>query len=590
MTTTSWNVNAREFTPGDTPVIESAPKLRVDAPEFVPEEFVPLSKSKSITLHEQLFGDMDEPAPVVPVPFSVPQHISPVLVQQLLVQADKQVLELGSFLATKGTVTSAQDLILIRLQLQQLQCLKTSLNAVLNPLPTIGNQPIVPRVVAPSSGYASLLAQAATYVKKSNALKLPVSSRTVTASSTAVTTAAPSPRSGQLTVSDLGTLVYRVIEKLCVPTSEGPCLFGVPTSALKDEWIKCYPSLSPLAFYMDMFRVTQVKDLLSPNKNLVLFYASLPSVHMRVATRPFFDRSFDPKHPSAKLVNFITSPLISPTSTCSYTSVDHEMPVGVAPEQPGRQLTELILKIVRSDQLEFLRSKNCSILVELLESIDLRGKRLLDSKRPPPIDTSRDRVVSSGEDTAKLFAQFRLLAARQLKKSSAVDLSKLEALWKSEIKTPFPESLANIPGITLLENGTQCVLTAMTILPNSVDGLFLLSDSAVWKNNDRLLQLMKNFVNNVPPPISQLSSLLFKSITSGGSATECAAALKVLAAKNPSAIHEIVASHLAQLKNGPSAAAAASAFVTTLIQRGKELKPNTFTRDELLMIRKEMAK
>lgn len=652
MATTTWNLNAREFTPGvgSPKQVTEPPKLRVDAPVFVPTlastvsvprdsetvakvEIPDLVKSKSITLHDELFGDASpvdsagklHVLPPATVLTTLKQHISPVLVSQLLVQADKQVLELGNFLATRGLQTGAQDLILIRLQLQQLQSLKTSLQAVLHPVPTIGGQKIVPKVltqlpgVAGNSHYTALVAQAAQYAMSKSAVSTAATSRKASpqmspSSQKPSTTAISTSACGQLTLEDLQTLVYRVIEKACFEQQAAGisscCEIGLPASSLRDEWVKCYPSLSPLSFYMDMFNLGNLKQLLFSEKALTLFYSSLPSPQLRVSTKSHFFKFFNFNHPTAKLINLLrgeSSPLISPTSTCSFTSDVVEscaLPklAGTSKPELQRMLVEVMLNVVEKRQVEFLKSSK-SVLGEILDLVDSERKksrrRLLDSKRPPPIDTGGAACKPAN---AALVQQFHTEATSALQPNCAVAIPDLEAAWStSEFShIDFPRSyLRDAPGISLLADA-KCVLTGMSTTASLAHGLFSLGDPAIW-SNPHVLSLAEKFLkpaSSKPTPrnmkdLTELSSILFKSIMAGGATTasECASALKVLAAKDPGAIHQIVSQHISKLKKAPAETScqeeAANAFITNLMNRGKQAA--AYSREELLGVRKGMG-
>lgn len=609
MATTSWNVNAHEFTPSGVSVDVEAPvKLRVDAPVFVPLSDVPVlaSSKSSLTLHEELFGDPAEAEVVSAAPVSVlttmKQHISTILVHQLLGQADKQVLELGSFLANHGMQTSSQDLILIRLQLQQLQSLKTSLNSVLSPVPTIGGQRLIPvpggAIVAAGgtkphqSQYTALL---------SHALKQqPVGSKFTVPPSTCTSGAA-------LSMEDLCALVYRVIEKTCVAQNRSvdACNLGVSVGNLSAEWTKFYPSLSPLEFYTKTFKIDQLKDLLTFDKSLVLFYSSLPFSHLRVSTRTHFQRNLNPNHSSAKLIHLWTksshssvapSPLISPTSTCSFTSdvVVHEeysLPSSravVSDADLEQIFTQTLIKVICVG----LKQKNSifSEILKLVEETERTRKRLLDSRRPPPIETGGSTNAATQQHKHAEFRS-RLLSdeffARFVKNSDVV------SMWKVDfpsVEFPSLEIVGTYKSIKVL--GDQCGLVQFAC-ESAIDAMFT---SLVW-NQTNMAQLVTKFMAPPMTQLSELSSILFKSIMAGGQAAECASALKVLAAKDPSAIHEIVSQHISQLKQAKQVGttsgntAAANAFVTELMNRGKNVKESleNQTRNHLLNVKRNLS-
>ena len=548
----------------------------------------PLTASKSVVvLDNELFGGeadrTDSPVTVGIATGSfkgIKQHISPVLASQLLGQVEKQVLELGSHLASKGLQTSSSDLVSIRLQLQQLQSLKISLQTVLS-------TPQAPKVnpsgaAQQPSAYAALLSQAAQFAMSAisgNAKqKTSLSSSHV---STAVSSRKPSPTSSPpvaLSKEDLRELVSRLVEtKSLIGTSN---LCGIAVSSIKEEWPRMFPALEPLETYLSQQGLKDLKSLLLCEKSLVVFYATLPSPQLRVALRKHFEKS------SQRHVT-VMSPLISPSSTCSYTSErENAMSDEPCTLDMQRMLTELLLKNIRTLQIAAVRARARSgdasfiALAAVLDVVEKqKSSRLLDSKRPPPIDTGSSSLISS------MVKQFVSVSSDILISKAAIaalNVADVPGLWLKEFKTEFPisiDQIASVPGIKIM--GTKCTLTALANPGAIVASVFALNDPAVWtSSNTNLVEAVKRVLKKPETTVShaqlsELSSVLFKSIMAGGpkSAKDCAGALKLLASKDPKAIHEIVASHIVSLQ-GTSAPSeeAANAFVSTLVEKGKQVK------------------
>jgi hypothetical protein len=133
----------------------------------------------------------------------------------------------------------------------------------------------------------------------------------------------------------------------------------------------------------------------------------------------------------------------------------------------------------------------------------------------------------------------------------------------------------------------KCTIAALSTPSAIIASLFNISDTCIWNDsNVKLMEMVSKFVATDPSPpktatnglsnqLSELSAVIFKSIMSNGTDTarECAKALKVLAQKDPKAIHKIVAQHLNALKNGgpEDKETAAKTLVDSLVKRGKEL-------------------
>lgn len=557
----------------------------------------------------------------------IQQHISPPLVSQLVTQVDRQVLELGSFLATKGPQMSSQDLVLIRLQLQQLHCLKTSLQAVLRPLPI-------------------------TQVVRDHELVLPPATKTAVVSgpSTAATSRKASPQmspSHKLTQADFVNMIYRVIEKACSDQQSAlfadpnPCNIGIPVNRIKDDWSRRYPSLHDFNHYATTFQVLKLKDFLLQTNlfgdSLVLFFATLPSPQLRVSTRAHYIKFFKPDHPSANLISLVSRdkddsssvPLISPSSTCSYTSdqvgndIDDSQRIAVSSSlDTNRMITELVLKKVRQEQVAIIErkamvDKRYKFLVEIFKLVEAtKGvTRPLDSRRPPPIDTGSGTGGKSNSSfpLMKNFIDFvtLLIISEHLfgGPSDVVGLpvAAWAATWKSEYpNTPVvdPKVLSHVPGIRISAGSDgirKCTVAALSTPSAAIASLFNVADKSIWNGeNKRLIELVTDLVSSAVPKnqvastsstttnqLSELSSVIFKSIMSGGPvvARQCATALRILAAHDPKAIHEIVSNHVACLKNTPSESAAEK-LIKSLISRSNELdrlsKVSTRTKtDEL---------
>ena len=568
-------------------IIGAHPEIRV--------KVVPSQPARSLVLSNEL-----PPRPSL----DIQQHISPPLVSQLLSQVDRQVLEIGSFLATKGPQSSSQDLVLIRLHLQQLHCLKTSLQAVLRPLPI-------------------------TQVRDHDQLVLPLPTKTVVASgpSTAATSRKASPLmspSHKVSQTDFVNMIYRVIEKACSDQQSAlfadpnPCNIGIPATRIKDDWLRRYPSLQDFQHYATLFNVSKLKDYLLQTTlfgdSLVLFVATLPSPQIRVSTRVHFTKFFKPDHPSANLISLVSKadegsslPLISPSSTCSYTSdqvEDQARAVVSSNMETNRMVTELVLRRVRLEQVSIIEKKSLvdkryKVLMEIFKLVEsAKGMtRPLDSRRPPPIDTGSG--VKSGGPVFPLLKNFvefvtLLIISDHLFGSPSevvgLPLAAWAATWKSEYpSTPFVDSkvLSHVPGIRISAGSDRvqkCTVAALSTPSAAIASLFNVADKSVWNgDNKRLVELVTELVGSAKPnpvpssttttnQLSELSSVIFKSIMSGGPvvARQCATALRILAAHDPRAIHEIVSNHVACLKNTPSEAAAEK-LIKSLISRSNEL-------------------
>ena len=614
-------------------------------------------------------------------PVEIKQHISPPLVTQLLSQVDRQVLELGTFLATKGFQTSSQDLVLIRLQLQQLHCLKTSLQAVLRPLPI--TQAAFPSELPPPGLPSSV-------------------TKTVVTSgpSTAATSRKASPQRSPthrtvVSQNDFVNFMYRLIEKSCSEQQAllfpdpNPCNIGIPVNRIKDDWARRYPSLSDLSFYLESFKIGKLKDfLLNTNffgDSLVIFYSTLPSPQLRVSTRAHFVKFFKPDHPGTKLITIVSKredpshrpPLISPSSTCSYTSdqmIGDDQEEEVKSPTAGRLhrnrlVTELVLKQVRREQVLILEKKSIGdkrfkSLLEIFKLVESsnssKGARPLESRRPPPIDTGTGVAGKQGNPSSfpmmKIFCDFvtSLIISEHLFGSPSEVVGLPLTAWASTWANEYPEEpsldhkiLSHVPGIRISagpDGVKKCTIAALSTPSAVIASLFNIADKTIWNaENVRLVELVSDLVgssvssvqklppatstnhaNSSNPPttnqLSDLSSVIFKSIMSGGPAIarQCATALRVLAAQDPKAIHEIVSDHVARLKNTPSEEAA-DRLIKSLISRSNEfeklrnssesqplnktdelrklmgiksksssLSSNTYTKTELLAIRKQV--
>lgn len=290
----------------------------------------------------------------------------------------------------------------------------------------------------------------------------------------------------------------------------------------------------------------------------------------------------------------------------------------VAPTRVQLQhaLIELLLKKVKEQVIDSIKKKaqtdaQLRVLEDLLtvvsESERRNGGRLLDSKRPPPIDTGSS---SSSSNVSALIKQFTTTASeifmnKSLMFSCGVSLKDLASIWRTQegSETVSVEELAQkMPGIRL--QGERVSLTALTTPGALVSSVFSLNDPAVWNgSNSKLVEAVERVLSvraGAPAPpaaptatapsskvthaqLTELSSILFKTIMAGGPGTakECASALKVLAAKDPKSIHEIVSKHISSLSSksrtlpvtGPGAAEgeAAMDFISSLMSRGKQL-------------------
>ena len=639
-------------------VVGSHPEIRV--------KVQPNVSNRPIVLSNEL------PTRQPPV-LEIKQHISPPLVSQLLSQVDRQVLELGTFLATKGPQTSSQDLVLIRLQLQQLHCLKTSLQAVLRPLPiTQAVVPPFPQDMPP--GLPKTL---------------------LSGPSTAATSRKASPQKSPIyrsvvSLNDFINFMYRLIERACSEqqgtlfADPNPCNIGIPVNRIKEDWTRRYPSLNDLSSCLESFKVGKLKDfLLSTNSfgdSLVLFYSTLPSPQLKVSTRAHFVKFFKPDHPGTKLITIVSkrddssavqAPLISPSSTCSYTSDqvgDEEIKSPTAGRRlhRNRLVTELVLKQVRLEQVAILEKKSGSdkrvkILLDIFKLVEstgtTKGSRPLESRRPPPIDTGIGGPGKGGVPSVfplmKNFCDFvtSLIISEHLFGGPSEVVGLPLTAWASTWAKEYPDELAldhkvlsHVPGIRISggsDGVKKCTIAALSTPSAAIASLFNIADKTVWNGeNVRLIELVSELVGSVLPPsssvqrlppstftnpptttttnnqLSDLSSVIFKSIMSGGPAVarECATALRVLAAQDPKAIHEIVSDHVARLKHTPSEEAA-DRLIKSLISRSNELgkssttqtnkteelrrlmgikttsssKTNVYSKAELLAIRKRFA-
>ena len=179
---------------------------------------------------------------------------------------------------------------------------------------------------------------------------------------------------------------------------------------------------------------------------------------------------------------------------------------------------------------------------------------------------------------------------------------------------PNIESVETIPGITIV-GGSKVTVPALSTPAATIASLFTTSDVSIWNSgNTRLVDLVKRLV--APPvtslQLSELSSVLFKSIMASGpqTAKDCASALKVLAAKDPKAIHQIVAQHISNLQKTSTNQEAANSFITSLMNKGKAVEAMSndssddaaiknllvqlqhskiYSRDELLTVRERMG-
>lgn len=548
--------------------------LNSSASEILITMHAPADKSV-VVLNQELFGPpLSKPEPPASTLDAMKQHIQPALVKQLLGQVEKQVLELGSHLAKNGLKTSAQDLVTIRLQLQQLQALKTSLQAVIAPPPAL------PSGDPKSSAYAALLSQAAQFAMSAiSASKRPAGSGASTAVSSKQSSPLPSPPATaqqEISKDEFKNLLVRVVEKGSLQQGE----LGMAASALAAEWKRMFPSIPSLESFMTRFGTKSIKQLLLADfgGRIVAFYATLPSPQLRVATAQSYAR-FQPDHLTTLSGG---SPLISPTSTCSYTS-DVVSVQPLPPATVGRSVTELVLHAIRKKQSVFIRQKaaqgdagyvRLAAVLDAVEESLKRPTRPLESKRPPPIDTG---ATGSIGPLAKQFASY---AASLLTEPAMVSVASLETAWTQTTST-LESALSGTPGIRLV--GDQCTLTALSSPGALVASVFALNDVSVWTDaNEALLAAVRRASGKTAPvtsaQLSELSATLFKSIMAGGakSAKECASALKTLAAKDPQSIHQIVSSHISQLheaKQRGGVEDAARSFVESLMEKGRASAP-----------------
>jgi len=256
-------------------------------------------------------------------------------------------------------------------------------------------------------------------------------------------------------------------------------------------------------------------------------------------------------------------------------------------------------------------------LHEIFLHIESAGqKRLLDSRRPPPIDTGSSAAAtsSSSQKTTtnvssmlqKNFSQFvtNLIISDHLFGGPSdlvgVPVSDIPRLWESEYGSRLQSTCQNIPGIRIGTdtNGVKkCTIAALCTPSAVIASLFNIADTSVWNDgNVRLIELVQRLlVLNQQPlvqpssqssalpataastsvtanQLSELSSLIFKSIMSSGTDTarECGKALKILAEKDPKSIHQIVAQHLNNLRNCNDKEKAAKCFIDSLVARGRE--------------------
>jgi hypothetical protein len=538
-----------------------------------------LTKSKSVVvLDQELFGKEVEAPVAKPTNPAIKQHISTLLVSQLIAQVEKQVLELGSHLAKNGLHTSPQDLVIIRLQLQQLQTLKTALKAVLNPVQVTPTSAAPAAATSSQSAYAALLSQAAQYAMSAISATKKGSSATanpVSGVSTAVSSKRSSPVASavqELSQSDVRGLVVRILEKN-----------SLPVSSISSEWQRMYPSLEPLDKFVSRFGFADLKQFFVQIPQLVVYYATLPSPQLRVATTSQFSQIA--KEQPVTVINSDTnnkSPLLSPTSTCSFTS--DNVQTQKVEQQASQKLLELILKQIRLKQISVIREKASSgsgwkelnAVLEVVKDTKAGGlqrqQSRLDSRRPPPIDTT-DGSTPTIAPLMKAFVK----KASEMVPLPSVSFTKLCGLLKSEDPTEVARLVQSTPGVRLV-GPDRCTLAALSAPGAAVGSLFACNDESIWNSaNEALIEALKKFLN--PPATAQLNELsatLFRSIMSGGSksAKECAGALKVLAAKDPTAIHEIVSSHITNLKqcdSKPQMEEAARAFVNSLMEKGKKL-------------------
>lgn len=585
--------------------LHSIPSLELVAASPSKEDFVirlrsPLNTSKSVVvLDDELFGADRSDSPVT-VGFAtevsalkgIKQHVSPVLASQLLGQVERQVLELGTHLASKGRQSSASDLVLIRLQLQQLQSLKSSLQAVITPLPPPSSvvQPSVPGGEQPSA-YASLLSQAAQFAMSAISASKKQHASSFSNVSTAVSSRKASPTiARELTKEDLASYIVRLVEKKSI-LGRDPGVIGMAVSSVKEEWACMFPALDPLDTYLTQHGFNEVKSLLlSCEKNLVVFYASLPLPQLRVAERKTFEASNQLHVTVVSRDGKFGTPLISPSSACSTERVEKFTPPAV---ELQRKLTELLLRNVRRLQIEAIRTRAragdaaFAALAGVLDVVEKQksAARLLESKRPPPIDTGSSSCLISS-----MVKQFVSVCSDILISKSAivaVNVADIPSLWQKEFRTEFPTDqtqIESVPGVRVL--GTKCTLTALANPGAIVASVFSLNDPAVWtSSNSNLVEAVKRVLKPPPTPetktavvthaqLSELSSMLFKSIMAGGpkTAKDCAGALKLLASKDPKSIHEIVSSHITNLQQNASSEEAANSFVSNLMEKGKQLK------------------
>jgi hypothetical protein len=304
-------------------------------------------------------------------------------------------------------------------------------------------------------------------------------------------------------------------------------------------------------------------------------------------------------------------------------------------ETLNRMVIELVLKRVRFAQIEILKLKRPD-LFEIYTLIDsmTRQRRLLDSRRPPPIDTGLSATKGGHNSTShntllRKFSQIvtDLIISDHLFGGTGevvgVPVCDFESVWKEEYNDTTDvvfSDLTQVPGIRISSGKDgikKCTIAALATPSAAIASLFNVADSSIWNDSNlKLIELVSKFVESsssnpgdsivttagggnisttrpaqpeqlvnsrairqssvvTANQLSELSSVIFKSIMSNGTETarECAKALKVLAEKDPKAIHQIVAKHLALLKNGGPGdkESAAKELVDGLVKRGREL-------------------
>jgi hypothetical protein len=361
-----------------------------------------------------------------------------------------------------------------------------------------------------------------------------------------------------------------------------------------------YPSLPPIESLVSNFGFSELKELLIEKEwtgKVVVYYATLPSPQLRVASREEFTRIS--KQQPVAVVDSIKSPLLSPTSTCSYTSdlvgesrAEHQQHIRVN----AQKLTELIFRQVRAKQVALIKEKanqgqaiwkQLDEILEIIHESNILKQQSsrLDSRRPPPIDTSDGG--SGGPSISQLMKTFVKKVSELIHTGSAnsysVSISRIQidSLSVQDVQ----RLLQTTPGIRLV--GTdRCTLTALSSPGALVASVFACNDASIWaSSNEELLAAVRRFVEPPNQQLTELSATLFKSIMAGGSRTakDCASALKVLAAKDPKSIHEIVSNHIGSLKKCDSKdkrEEAAKAFVNSLMEKGKRLAASSSSSEQ----------